>query len=135
MAVRVLLVDKHVRMRNALRLLLNGESGIEVVAAVVNGAQAVELAVRYQPEVAVVDFSLLDLGGLDVVREITRVSPATRVLILSLCFSAEHVRQARQAGACGWVLKESAASEIATAIRAIAGGEEYFTEPLAVSTR
>ncbi len=130
MVVRVLLVDGHTRVREALRLFLDGEADIRVAAAVEDRQEAARKIEQLRPDVVVMDYSVLEVGELEAVRQITHSSPRTRVLVLSLCASEEHLRQASQMGATGWLLKESVASEIATAIRMVARGEQYYPQTL-----
>ena len=135
MTVRVILVGGHNQVREALSLLLEGEPDICVAGAVEDGGDVGRQARQLRPDVAVLDYSMLETGGLEAVRQITGNSPDTRVLILSLCTSDEHQRRASEVGVTGWLLKESVASEIATAIRTVARGESYYPQPLEVSAQ
>jgi DNA-binding NarL/FixJ family response regulator len=127
MTVRVLLADDHALMREGLRVLLEADPGVVVVAAVANGRDAVRMARELSPDVAVMDISMPDLNGIEATRQIRSRSPATQVVVLSMHSSREHVHQALAAGALGYLLKESASAEVLSAIRHARAGRRYVS--------
>jgi DNA-binding NarL/FixJ family response regulator len=131
--IRVLLADDHGVLREGLRRLIESDSGMRVVAAVNDGREAVAKAAETRPEVAVMDISMPGLNGVEATRSITRGSPSTRVLILSMHGSTDVVRRALAAGAHGFLHKESAGEEIFTAIRAVAAGARYLGPGIAAA--
>lgn len=128
MPITVLLADDHPLIRDGLRLLLEANADLRVVAAVADGREAVDAATRLQPDVAVLDISMPDLDGIEAARRIRDACPRTRVIMLSMHESAEHVRRAVAAGAAGYLLKDTAPKEIAAALRAVHSGRLYFSE-------
>jgi DNA-binding NarL/FixJ family response regulator len=127
-SVKLLLVDDHALLRQSLRTLLERE-GLEVIGEAGGGAEAVELAERLHPDVAVVDFAMPDQNGIEATRQIAQVSPATRVIILSMYDGASYIRAARAAGAVGYVIKGQPVSELLRAIREVGRGNTYFRTP------
>jgi DNA-binding NarL/FixJ family response regulator len=125
--VGVLVVDDHGIVREGLAVLLERRPEIRVVATAADGRQAVAAAKHYRPDVVVMDLVLPELSGIDATRRILQDIPQTRVVILSVCHSAEHVFQALRAGALGYVLKQSAAVELDHAVMAVLGGERYLS--------
>ncbi|MBE7545524.1 MAG: response regulator transcription factor [Bryobacteraceae bacterium] len=125
--IRVLLADDHAVVRQGFRLILSSQPDIEVLAEAGNGRQAVELATRLKPDVAVVDVSMPELNGIEATRRIVESSPHTRVLALSMHKDAVYVREILRAGARGYLLKDAVDTEFLTAIRAIARGDGYLS--------
>jgi two-component system, NarL family, response regulator NreC len=129
--IQVLLVDDHAVLRDALGFLLEAQGGIRVVGNAANGRDAVRKVKELKPDVVVMDIAMPDLSGVEATQQIREVRPATRVLILSMYSSTEHVRQALRAGAHGYLLKKSAGSEVADAVRVIHGGGSYLSSEIA----
>jgi len=126
MTVTVLLADDHAVVRDGLRALL--ETGdLQVVAVAGNGREAVAEALRLRPDIVIMDIAMPELDGVEATRRIVERSPETRVLILSMYLSAEHIYRALQAGAQGYVLKESAGEEVVEAIRTLRAGKRYLS--------
>ncbi|HSN01094.1 MAG TPA: response regulator transcription factor [Rudaea sp.] len=126
MSVRVLLADDHGIVRDGLRALLEAQGDIAVVGSVDNGFEAVDSAQKLRPHVVVMDISMPDMNGIDACRRINELAPDVKVLILSMHGSTEHVYQALKAGARGYLLKESAATEVVGAVRALFAGRQYL---------
>jgi DNA-binding NarL/FixJ family response regulator len=124
--VSVLLADDHTIVREGLRALLEAEGDIEIVGEADSGRQAVDLVAQLQPEVVVLDIAMPLLNGLMATRQIVRKCPNTRVLVLSAYSDTEYVQQLVEAGAIGYLLKQSAAQELAQAIREVHRGNAYF---------
>ena len=129
--IRVLVADDHAIVRTGIRHVLESEAGFTVVGEASNGAEAIELARSLQPDVAVLDISMPGATGLQVTQELRRLAPDTRVLILSMHDNTEYVLESVRAGAHGYILKDTAATELRGAIHAVRGGESYFSPPIA----
>jgi len=124
--IRVLLADDHAIVREGVRLCLEGMGDMEVVGEAEDGHEALRLIGQLQPEVAVLDVTMPRLNGIEALRQVKRDYPRTAVVLLSMHDSEAYVTQALQAGAAGYVLKRTAATELGRAIRAAAGGEVYL---------
>ena len=129
--IRVLVADDHAIVRTGIRHVLESEPGFAVVAEAATGAEALELAGSLRPDVAVLDISMPGESGLRVAAELRQRSPDTRVLILSMHDNTEYVLESLRAGAHGYLLKDSAATELRGAIRAVRRGESYFSTAIA----
>ncbi len=129
--IRVLVADDHAIVRTGIRHVLESEPGFAVVAEAATGAEALELAASLRPDVAVLDISMPGESGLRVAAELRQRSPDTRVLILSMHDNTEYVLESLRAGAHGYLLKDSAATELRGAIRAVRRGESYFSPAIA----
>lgn len=130
-AVRVMLVDDHVLVREGIRHVLAGTPGVEVVAEAGDGEVALQLAREAGPDVVVLDLSLPGAGGLEVTTRLRELLPAVRVLILSVHDHPEYVLGAVRAGAQGYLRKDTSPAELREALRAVARGESYFSPPVA----
>lgn len=130
MTITVLLADDHAVVRDGLRALLEAQGDIEVVASVGNGRIAVNLVKEQQPRVAVLDIAMPDLNGIEAAHQIHTATPETQIIILSIHATAEHIYRAMQAGARGYLLKESAGSEVVAAVRAAAAGRRYLSQAI-----
>ena len=128
--IRVLLADDHAVVRDGLRALLGAQSGIEVVGDVANGREAVREAQKLQPDVVVMDIAMPDLNGIEATLQIEDACPSTQVLILSMHSTMEHIFRA---GARGYLLKDSAGSEVVEAVRAVHAGRRYLGNKIAAS--
>ena len=129
--VRVLVADDHAIVRTGIRHVLEGEPGFTVVGEAATGPEALALALEHRPDVAVLDISMPGQSGLSVTAELRRHCPDTRVLILSMHDNTEYVLESVRAGAHGYLLKDTAATELRGAVRAVAQGESYFSPPIA----
>ena len=127
MPVSVMLADDHAVVRDGLRALLEGGNDMQVVGVAGNGREAVAEALRLRPDIVIMDIAMPELDGVEATRRIVEKCPETRVLILSMYLSAEHIYRALQAGAQGYVLKESAGEEVVDAIRALRAGKRYLS--------
>lgn len=126
MTIRVLVADDHTIVREGLVSLLVEGGECEVVAQASDGVEAVEQARKTRPEVVVVDLTMPRLSGLEVVRRIHQDLPRTRVLVLTMHEDEEYVVQAVQAGASGYLVKDTAGTELLAAVRALHAGQAYF---------
>ncbi|HVH66886.1 MAG TPA: response regulator transcription factor [Gemmatimonadales bacterium] len=124
--IRVLLADDHALFRSGLRALINGFSGITVVAEASNGREARQLASQQRPDVVLMDITMPDLNGLDATAQILRDVPGVKVLVLSMHPDEAYVNRALKAGATGYLLKTASGPELELAIRAVARGDLYL---------
>jgi DNA-binding NarL/FixJ family response regulator len=125
--MRVLIADDHGIVRSGLRLLLERQDGIEVIAEAADGAEAREIAVRERPDLAILDVKMPKLTGLQATREIKQQAPDVAVLILSMHDDERYLFEALKAGASGYVLKTQADTDLLSAVSAIERGEPFLT--------
>ena len=125
--MRILLADDHGIVRGGLRLLLERQPDMEVVAEAQDGVEALELTLAHRPDVCVMDVAMPRLTGLQAAREIKAHCPDTDVLMLSMHDDERYVFEALKAGASGYVLKREADQELLGALRAIERGESFLT--------
>jgi len=131
MSITVFLADDHAVVRDGLRLLLEAQGDIKVVGEAANGRDAVQQVAQLDPEVVIMDLAMPELNGCEATQQIHAVCPSTRIIILSMHSTAEDILRAIQAGACGYVLKESAGLEVVHAVRAVHAGRRYLTQKAA----
>jgi len=124
--ITVLLVDDHSLVRRGFRRMLEDEQDMEVIGEAGDGEESVKLAKQLKPQVVVMDCALPGMNGLQATRQIIDESPETAVLMLSMHSESTWVRQAIEAGAKGYVLKNALDLELGTAIRKVAAGETVF---------
>ncbi len=129
--VRVVLVEDHQIVREGLNALLEGRDDVQVVAEADNGKDGVALVEQHQPDVVVMDLNMPGLDGVEATKAIRQSVPATKVLILSMYSTGEHVRPAIRAGAGGYLLKGSGLSDLVAAIKAVASGNAFFSPQVA----
>lgn len=125
--IKVLLVEDHSVVREGLRALLTVEGDIQVVGEARNGREALQLVRSLRPEVVIMDIAMRLLNGIEATRQILKLAPDTRVLILSAHSEDEYVEQVTAAGAAGYLLKQSAANILVAAIREAHRGRTYFS--------
>jgi len=128
--IRIILVDDHAVIRQALRMLLEAQPELEVVADVENGREAVQAAERLRPDVVLMDVVMPGLNGLEATRQIRKVSPSTRVVMLSGFGDEDQLLEAIRAGASGYLIKRSDVSELVLAIQTVHRGNSYFSSAL-----
>jgi DNA-binding NarL/FixJ family response regulator len=125
--ITVLLVDDHTVVRQGLRSLLAAESDIEVVGEAETGRQAVQMTLELKPNVVVMDIAMPSLNGLEATRQIIHQTPGTKVLVLSSYSDEEYVHQLTEAGAAGYLIKQTAATDLLIAIREAYKGNAFFS--------
>jgi DNA-binding NarL/FixJ family response regulator len=125
--IKVLLAEDHTVVRQGLRVLLEAEQDFTVVAEAETGREAVQLTVKLLPDVVVMDICMPSLNGLEATRQIMKEAPATKVLILSSYSDDEYVHRLTEAGASGYLLKQTAANELIKAIRETCKGNAFFS--------
>jgi DNA-binding NarL/FixJ family response regulator len=128
--IRILVVDDHGIVRDGLSVLLNARREMQVVGAAANGKAAVRAAADLTPDVIIMDLALPELSGIDATLLILAAQPLIRIVMLSAWDTSEHVFRALRAGARGYVLKESAGTEIVQAVVAVCKGDRYLSPRL-----
>ena len=123
--IRVALCDDHGVVRAGLRRILEVEPDLEVVGEAATGEEAVRVATETRPDVLVMDIGLPDMTGIAATRKVTIVSPDTRVLVLTVHDDLGYLRQAFEAGAVGYLVKDAADIELVLAVRTLARGRRY----------
>jgi DNA-binding NarL/FixJ family response regulator len=128
--LRVLLADDHVTVRHGLKLLIDGESDMTVVAEASDGEAAVRKALEVKPDVVVMDISMPGMNGLAATRALKKVQPAARIVTLTRHADEAYLQELLRAGVSGYVLKRSAPTELLHAIRGVAAGGQYLDSTL-----
>jgi DNA-binding NarL/FixJ family response regulator len=131
--ITVFLCDDHALFRECLRLLLQAADNIEIVGEAANGHEAVAEVTRLSPDVVLMDLSMPLLNGIEATRRITFEAPSVRVIVLSGYSDDHRVRQALDAGAAGYVMKESASQELLCAIHDARNENAFFSPPITES--
>jgi DNA-binding NarL/FixJ family response regulator len=129
--IRILLADDHKIIRDGLKTLIEKEAGMEVIAEAENGRKTVRLAQKLHPNVVIMDVTMPDMNGIDATRKIMEETPGVRVIGLSMHSDRRYVLGMLEAGACGYLLKDCAFEELATAIRNVAEGNTYLSPRIA----
>lgn len=127
MTITVFLVDDHRILRDGLHILLESQDDIKVVGEAENGSAAIKGVLETAPKVVVMDITMPELNGIDATSMIHDSLPETQIIILSVHSDTEHIFRALQAGAQGYLLKESAGSEVISAVRAVYLGRRYLS--------
>ena len=128
--IRVLVVDDHAVVRSGLKLVLEADEGIEPVGEAGNARDAIFEARSLKPDVILLDVVMPDQSGLDIIPTLLHENPDTKILVLSMQDDPRYVREAFDAGASGYVLKEAADSEVVAAVREVADGGRYVDPEL-----
>jgi len=129
--ITVLLADDHAIVRQGLRLLVEADSNIEIVAEAKTGREAVRLTDKLRPEIVVMDVAMPLLNGVEATRQILKSFPTTKVLILSAHSDLEYVEQVLKAGARGYLVKQSSGDVLTKAIHELHRGKTYFASSIA----
>jgi two-component system, NarL family, response regulator NreC len=129
-ATRVLIVDDHAVVRSGLKLVLEADEGIEPVGEAGSARDAIFEARALKPDVILLDVVMPDQSGLEIIPTLLHENPDTKILVLSMQDDPRYVREAFDAGASGYVLKEAADSEVVAAVREVAGGGRYVDPEL-----
>jgi DNA-binding NarL/FixJ family response regulator len=127
MMITVFLADDHRVLRDGLRILLESQDDIKVVGDAENGKKAIEGILKERPNVAVMDITMPELNGIEAAQVIHETDPEIGIVILSIHSDLEHIFRALQAGAQGYLLKESAGTEVISAVRAVYLGRRYLS--------
>ncbi len=126
--IRVMLADDHTILRQGLVSLLSRDEDIVVVGEAANGLEAVEKAIELEPQVCVIDISMPELNGMEVVKRIHTKLPDCKILVLTMHEEQEYVIHMVKAGASGYLIKDSASEELIDAVKALANGRTYYSQ-------
>lgn len=129
--IRVVVADDHGVVREGIRHILESDPDFDVVAEASNGAEAIRAVTEHRPDIAVLDVSMPGQTGLEVAGVLREQAPETRLLFLSMYDNPEYVLEAVRSGASGYLLKDSAATDLLQAVRAVHGGEAFFSPAVA----
>lgn len=127
--IRVLLADDHTILRAGLRTLLSAQPDLEIIGEASDGREAVQEAQRLQPDVILMDITMPEVNGIEATRQVKKILPETRVLVLTMHENEEYLFQVLRAGASGYILKEAADTELISAIRSVHAGRFYLAPP------
>jgi DNA-binding NarL/FixJ family response regulator len=130
MSITIVLADDHRVVREGLRALLERHNDFTVVGEAADGQEAVKLVVTLKPNIVIMDISMPVLNGIEATQQVIEASPSTRVIILSMYSTSEHIFRSFKAGAQGYLLKESAGADVVSAVRAVHEGRRYLTEKI-----
>lgn len=130
-SIRILVADDHYIVRMGLIAMVNDEPDMEVVGEAADGIQAVKLFAKVNPDLALMDLRMPMKNGIEAVAEICKQNNAARILMLSALDGDEDIHKALEAGAAGYVLKDSTEEELIPAIRAVASGQRWIPEGIA----
>ena len=129
--ITVILADDHTVLRDGLRYLLEAAGDIQIISMAANGQEAVEQATLHCPDVIVMDISMPIMSGIEATKHICKICENTKVAILSMHHTTEYIQRALEAGAVGYLLKDSAGAELVAAIRALYDGKRYLSKKVA----
>jgi two-component system response regulator NreC len=129
-AISIVLADDHEIVRSGIRMVLEAQPDMTVVAEAGDGDEAVRYALGHKPTILVLDLNMPNVSGLDSIPRIQEASPETAIIVLTMQAEPAFARQALQTGAKGYVIKQSAASELVGAIRAVIDGDTYINPSL-----
>jgi len=129
----IILVDDHVLIREGLSQLLLTFENVNVVGEASDGYEAIKLAEKLKPDIMIVDISMPKLRGVEAIKEIKRVSPLTRILVLSMHDREEYIKQSLKNGASGYILKNSASEELKSALKFVLKGQIYLSPAISKS--
>lgn len=129
--IRIVLADDHTVLRAGLVMLLNSQPDLEVVGQAADGKEAEDMARNIKPDIILMDIAMPGMSGIEATERVKEVSPATKVLVLTMHDDEGYLRQVIKAGASGYVLKKAADTELMAAIRAVSQGEMYVYPTLA----
>ena len=130
MAISIVLADDHKIVRSGIRMVLEEQPDMQVVAEAGDGEGAARYALGHKPQILVLDLNMPGVSGLDAIPRIQEASPATAIIVLTMQAEPAFAREALQSGAKGYVIKQSAASELVGAIRAVIAGDTYINPSL-----
>ncbi len=130
MPIRIVIADDHTVVRDGLRYVLEAQPGMAVVGVAANGREAVQRVQELNPDVVIMDIAMPELNGIEATAQICAAASPAAVLILSMFATSEHIYRALQAGARGYLVKESAIDEVVEAVRVVHGGRRYLSHKI-----
>ena len=125
--INIVLADDHVLVRNGIKSMLESDADIQVIGEAGNGVEALEIASRLKPDILVLDIRMPEMTGLDAAARLKNVAPDTKAVILSMHDSEDYVLQALDAGAYGYLLKDTDKNEFIKALKQVQSGSKYFS--------
>jgi two-component system, NarL family, response regulator NreC len=125
--IRILLADDHAVVRQGFKMILGAQADMEIVGEAGNGREAVQVAEELKPDIVVMDVAMPELNGIEATRRLTAALPHTRVIALSMHKDSVYVREILRAGARGYLLKDSPAGDLVSAVRSVASGQSYLS--------
>ncbi|MEO9964697.1 MAG: response regulator transcription factor [Reichenbachiella sp.] len=125
--IKVILADDHVIVRNGIKILLESEGDVEVIAEASNGIEAIEKVKQLKPDILVSDIRMPIMNGLEATAQLKKIAPETKTLILSMHDDDEYIISSVKAGALGYLLKDTTREEFMKALRSILNGDQYFS--------
>ena len=128
--IKIVLADDHHVVRHGLRTLFNAEPDFEVVGEVSSGLEVLDMVEKKKPDILVLDLMMPEIGGLEVARQVSQRVPQTKIMVLSMQANEAYVLEALRNGAAGYCLKDTSATELIEAVRAIASGQRYLSSTL-----
>lgn len=131
--ITVIVADDHTVLRDGLRYLLEAQGDIKIVGMAANGQEAIDQAMLTCPDIILMDISMPVMNGIEATKQICKVCEHTKVAILSMHHTTEYMQRALEAGAVGYLLKDSAGTELVTAIRTLHSGKRYLSRQVAKS--
>jgi two-component system response regulator NreC len=131
--IRILLADDHAVVRQGFKMILGAQTDMEIIGEAGNGRDAVELAESLRPDIIVMDVAMPELNGIEATRRLAASLPHTRIVALSMHKDSVYVREILRAGARGYLLKDSGAADLVSAVRAVASGEGYISPAVSSS--
>lgn len=129
--IKLMLVDDHSIVRDGIRLLLEQADGLEIIDEANDGEEALDKLKTHLPDLVLMDISLPGMSGIQTTQVISRLYKSVRVLMLSMHNNEDYILRSVEAGAYGYILKDSSSDEMIKAIRTIASGEKYYSSPVA----
>ncbi len=124
---QIVLADDFQIVRKGIKALLSSEADFSIIGEATNGLEAVDIVIRLQPDILILDLMMPGINGLEVARRLDKKSPKTRIIILSMQNNKAYVSEALNSGAKAYVLKESPPEELVTAIREVLAGHRYLS--------
>lgn len=128
---RVIIADDHAIMRDGLRALIETDEGVEVVATVENGREAVDAVRAHNPDLVLMDLAMPFMDGLSAIRELARRGVQAKIIVLTMHKTEEHIRAALEAGASAYLLKDASRAELLMAMRTVLSGKTYISPAVA----
>lgn len=125
--INIVLADDHVLVRKGIKAMLESDTDIDVIGEASNGVEALEAAGKLHPDILVLDIRMPEMNGLEAAAKLENISPDTKAVILSMHDSEEYVLQALDAGAYGYLLKDTDKTEFVKALKQVHGGSKYFS--------
>jgi two-component system response regulator NreC len=129
----IVIAEDHVVLREGLKSLLSSHPDLKVVAEAGDGLEAIRAAQKHSPDLVLMDLSMPRMSGLDAIKEIRRMTPQTKIIVLTIHSAEEYIVAALRAGADAYVLKESNSNELLTAIRSVLEGRRYLTPSISAT--